>query len=111
MKNYDVIVVGGSYSCMAAALQLVRARRSVLVIDGGKRRNRTASHSHGFLAQDGVDPAVIAGTARTQLKAYPTLSWVDDLVVKASGARCFHCRSGGQRGLRRSPAASGDRRL
>lgn len=87
MKNYDVIVVGGSYSGMAAALQLVRARRRVLVIDGGKRRNRAASHSHGFLTQDGVAPAVIASTARTQLDAYPTLSWVDDLVVKVSGAR------------------------
>lgn len=87
MKNYDVIVIGGSYAGMAAALQLVRARRSVLVIDAGKRRNRAASHSHGFLSQDGADPAVIASTARTQLEAYPTLSWVDDLVVKASGSR------------------------
>lgn len=87
MKNYDVIVVGGSYAGMAAALQLVRARRSVLVIDAGKRRNRAASHSHGFLSQDGADPAVIASMARTQLEAYPTLSWVDDLVVKASGSR------------------------
>lgn len=87
MKNYDVIVVGGSYAGMAAALQLVRARRSVLVIDAGKRRNRAASHSHGFLSQDGADPAVIARTARTQLETYPTLSWVDDLVVKASGSR------------------------
>ncbi|MDR7068072.1 thioredoxin reductase [Pseudoxanthomonas japonensis] len=87
MKNYDVIVVGGSYAGMAAALQLVRARRSVLVIDAGKRRNRAASRSHGFLSQDGADPAVIASTARAQLEAYPTLSWVDDLVVKASGSR------------------------
>lgn len=87
MKNYDVIVVGGSYAGMAAALQLVRARRSVLVIDAGKRRNRAASRSHGFLSQDGADPAVIASTARTQLEAYPTLSWVDDLAVKASGSR------------------------
>jgi thioredoxin reductase len=87
MKNYDVIVVGGSYAGMAAALQLVRARRRVLVIDEGKRRNRAASHSHGFLSQDGEDPAVIASTARTQLEAYPTLSWVDDLAVKASGSR------------------------
>lgn len=87
MKNYDVIVIGGSYAGMAAALQLVRTRRVVLVIDAGKRRNRAASHSHGFLSQDGADPAVIASTARTQLEAYPTLSWVDDLVVKASGSR------------------------
>src|SRR5690606_27032268 len=53
--RYDVIVIGGGYAGMAAALQLVRARRSVLVIDAGERRNRFASHSHGFLGQDGVD--------------------------------------------------------
>lgn len=87
MKNYDVIVIGGSYAGMAAALQLVRARRNVLVIDEGKRRNRAATHSHGFLTQDGADSAVMASTARAQLEAYPTLSWAEDLVVSASGAR------------------------
>ena len=55
--HYDVIVIGGSYAGMAAALQLLRARKSVLVIDAGERRNRSASHSYGFLGQDGVDPA------------------------------------------------------
>ncbi len=47
--HYDVIVVGGSYAGMAASLQLLRARRTVLVIDAGRRRNRFTSHSHGFL--------------------------------------------------------------
>lgn len=110
MKDYDVIVVGGSYAGMAAALQLVRARRSVLIIDAGKRRNRAASDSHGFLSQDGADPAVIASTARTQLETYPTLSWVDDLVVKAFGSRdAFSVeRAGGEvYGARRLLLATG----
>lgn len=85
--EYDVIVIGGSYSGMAAALQLLRARRTVLVIDGGRRRNRSASHSHGFLGQDGVDPAVIARDARVQLEAYPTLTWIDGHAVDASGEK------------------------
>ncbi len=33
---FDVIVVGGSYAGMAAALQLVRAWRRVVVIDAGR---------------------------------------------------------------------------
>lgn len=82
---HDVIVIGGSYAGMAAALQLLRARRRVLVIDGGRRRNRAASHSHGFLAQDGADPAAIAAAARHQLEAYPTLSWHDDEAIAAGG--------------------------
>jgi thioredoxin reductase len=84
--KHDVIIVGGSYSGMAAALQLLRARRSVLIIDGGKRRNRSASRSHGFLGQDGVDPAELARVAREQLAAYPTLTWLDGEVEQAAGA-------------------------
>lgn len=69
---HDVIIVGGSYAGLAAALQLVRARRRVLVIDAGVRRNRNASHSHGFLGQDGRDPAEIAAKGRAEVLAYPT---------------------------------------
>jgi len=35
--KHDVIVIGGSYAGMAAALQPVRARRTVLVIDAGAK--------------------------------------------------------------------------
>jgi thioredoxin reductase len=84
--KHDVIIIGGSYSGMAAALQLLRARRSVLIIDGGKRRNRSAGHSHGFLGQDGVDPAELARVARAQLESYPTLTWLDGEVERAAGA-------------------------
>ncbi|MGV1870480.1 NAD(P)/FAD-dependent oxidoreductase [Agrobacterium rosae] len=73
---YDVIIIGGSYAGLSAALQLGRARRSVLVIDEGLRRNRFASHSHGFITQDGVNPAVIAATARSQVAQYPTVQWL-----------------------------------
>lgn len=83
--QHDVIVIGGSYAGMAATLQLVRARRSVRVIDAGERRNRFASHSHGFLGQDGVPPHEIAATARRQLQAYPTLSWQEARVKAIAG--------------------------
>jgi thioredoxin reductase len=83
--HYDVIAIGGSYAGMAASLQLVRARRSVLVIDAGERRNRFASHSHGFLGQDGADAGEIAANARRQLETYPTLSWIEGRVEGVSG--------------------------
>ncbi len=83
---HDVIVVGGSYAGLAAALQLARARRRVAIVDAGQRRNRFATHSHGFLTQDGVDPAVIAATARDQVLAYPTVAWHRGEVTAAFGA-------------------------
>ncbi|MEQ8480338.1 MAG: NAD(P)/FAD-dependent oxidoreductase [Hoeflea sp.] len=84
---HDVIIVGGSYAGMAAALQLLRARRDVKVIDAGERRNRFAGFSHGFLGQDGVGAAEIALSARRQLEAYPTLSWVDGRAVSVEGSK------------------------
>lgn len=84
---HDVIVIGGSYAGMAAALQLARARRKVLVIDAGQRRNRFASHSHGFLGQDGIDPARIWADARDQLLAYPTVDWIHGTAGDIAGQR------------------------
>ncbi|AMN80449.1 NAD(P)/FAD-dependent oxidoreductase [Pseudomonas azotoformans] len=82
---YDVIIVGGSYAGLSAGLQLARARRQVLVIDSGQRRNRFAATSHGFLGQDGQAPEMIAAEGRSQLMEYPTVTWVQDRVVQAKG--------------------------
>ena len=74
--SYDVIVIGGSFAGQSAAMQLARARRKVLVVDGGKPRNRFAETSHGFLGQDGRTPAAIIDEASRQLAAYPTVTQI-----------------------------------
>jgi thioredoxin reductase len=84
--QYDLIVVGGSFAGLSAATQVARARRRVLVIDGGLPRNRFAAHSHGFLGQDGRTPADILGDARRQLLAYPTATIVDAYAERAEAA-------------------------
>lgn len=76
MDRYDVIVVGGSFAGLSAAMQLARARRRLLLVDGGRPRNRFASTSHGFLGQDGVSPAGIMREGLTQLARYPTVDFV-----------------------------------
>ncbi|MBA1274181.1 NAD(P)/FAD-dependent oxidoreductase [Stutzerimonas azotifigens] len=80
---YDVIIIGGSYAGLSAGLPLARARRKVLVIDAGQRRNRFAAASHGFLTQDGVPPAEIAAEGRAQLMEYGSVDWVSAEAVKA----------------------------
>lgn len=83
--QFDSIIIGGSYAGLAAGLQLARARRRVLVIDAGRPRNRFASHSHGFLTQDGTPPAEIAAEARAQLMEYPTVEWQTGVVEAVTG--------------------------
>ncbi len=88
--EFDVIVVGGSYAGLSAAMQLARARRRVLVIDSGQRRNRYALHSHGFLTQDGSEASAIAAQGRAQLQAYPNVAWAEETAVAAAaGGDCF----------------------
>jgi thioredoxin reductase len=80
-ENYEVIITGGSYSGLAAAMALGRALRRVLVIDSGEPCNRQTPRSHNFLTQDGKTPKEIAILAKQQVKDYNTIEIVDDLVV------------------------------
>ncbi|MFG1225746.1 NAD(P)/FAD-dependent oxidoreductase [Xanthobacter wiegelii] len=74
MNQYDVVVVGGSFAGLSAAMQLARAQRRVLLVDAGHPRNRFAAASHGFLGQDGVAPAEIMRQGRDQLARYTTVA-------------------------------------
>jgi thioredoxin reductase len=78
---FDIIIIGGSYSGMAAAMALGRARRQVLIIDSGKPCNIQTSYSHNFLTQDGKTPAEIHTVARQQLAIYPTVTFLDALAI------------------------------
>jgi thioredoxin reductase len=71
---HDVIVIGGSFAGLSAAMQLARARQNVLLIDAGEPRNRFAVASHGFLGQDGRAPKAIVREAMCQLLAYPSVA-------------------------------------
>ncbi len=82
----DVIIIGGSFAGLAAALQLGRARRKVTVLDTGLPRNRFAGHSHGLLGHDHKPPLDILAEARRQLVRYPTIRLVNARADSVSGA-------------------------
>jgi thioredoxin reductase len=74
--RHDAIIIGGSFAGLSAAIYIARARRSVCIIDSGAPRNRFAPESHGFFAQDGSAPGAMLATARSQVAAYPTTTFV-----------------------------------
>lgn len=80
--QYDVAIIGGSYAGLAAAMPLARARRNVVIIDAGQRRNRFAEYSHGFLTRDGTKASEIAQIAKEQVLAYKTVQWEDGSVKR-----------------------------
>ncbi|CAM8272929.1 TPA: NAD(P)/FAD-dependent oxidoreductase [Klebsiella michiganensis] len=81
----DVIIIGGSFAGLAAALQLGRARRKVTVLDTDRPRNRFAGYSHGVLGHDHKPPLDILVEARQQLARYPTIGLVNARAESLSG--------------------------
>lgn len=82
----DAIIIGGSFAGLAAALQLGRARRKVIVLDTGLPRNRFGHHSHGVLGHDHKPPMDILSEARKQLARYPAIRLVNSRADSISGA-------------------------
>ncbi|MEV7168295.1 NAD(P)/FAD-dependent oxidoreductase [Streptomyces sp. NPDC093224] len=69
-ETYDAVVVGGGAAGLSGALTLVRARRSVLVVDSGSPRNAPAAHMHGYLGHDGESPAELLAKGRAEVSGY-----------------------------------------
>lgn len=79
--NFDVIIIGGSYAGLSAAMALGRSLRKVLIIDSGMPCNRQTPHSHNFITHDGEKPAVIAEKAKAQVLKYETVQFHEGLAV------------------------------
>jgi len=80
-KHVEVIIIGGSYAGLSAAMALGRSMRTTLIIDGGDPCNKQTPHSHNFITQDGETPAAIAKKAKDQVFKYPTVTFLQDIAV------------------------------
>ncbi|HEY8657216.1 MAG TPA: NAD(P)/FAD-dependent oxidoreductase [Candidatus Limnocylindria bacterium] len=86
-ESYDAVIVGGGPAGLSAALLLGRCRRRVIVIDSGVPRNRAARASHGLFTRDGASPAALLRRARSELRAYPTVTLRAGTAVRLEGTR------------------------
>ena len=99
----DVVIVGGSFAGLTAAMHLVRARRRVTILDTNLPRNRFAAGAHNVLGFDGAPPAEIRAKGLANVLAYPTARHVvaeavgiggvaDDFVIRTADAGLFPAR-------------------
>jgi len=79
--TFDVIIVGGSYSGLSAAMTLGRSLRKTLIIDSGLPCNRFTPHSHNFITHGGAVPQSIATAALEQVLKYKTVTFKSGLAV------------------------------
>ncbi len=75
IEHFDVIIIGGSYAGLSAAMSLGRALRKVLIVDSGNPSNKQTPQSHNFLTRDGESPAEIASKGKEEVMKYPSVSF------------------------------------
>ncbi len=82
-EKFEVIIIGGSYAGLSAAMALGRSLRNVLIIDGESPCNRFTPHSHNFITHDGEVPHLIAQKAIDQVLEYDTIKMIKDFAIHA----------------------------
>ena len=83
-KHFDVIIIGGSYSGLAAGMALGRALRHVLIIDSEEPCNKQTPYSHNFITHDGKTPREIASLSKHQVEKYKTVTILNGLATKGN---------------------------
>ncbi|OCA69894.1 pyridine nucleotide-disulfide oxidoreductase [Chryseobacterium contaminans] len=102
-KNFEVIIIGGSYAGLSAGMSLGRSLRNVLIVNEGKPCNSQTPYSHNFITHDGKVPKEIASLAKADVEQYKTVEFyngsvtkliksADGFEVKLSSGERFHAK-------------------
>lgn len=70
MLRLEIAIVGGGPAGLSAGIGLVRAHRSVMILDSNRPRHSATLESHGFLTRDGAPPIKLRKIGRAEFEAY-----------------------------------------
>lgn len=100
-KIYDVVIIGGGYAGLSAALWLGRFRRSAIVLSAGPSRNAASHVIHGYPGYDGDNPAKLLSKIHHEAARYGTDS-ADAKVTRIQKRKAyFVCQTSDQQYLAR----------
>ncbi len=74
MSDVEVVVIGAGPAGLAAALNLARANRQVVVVDSNRPRHAVSLKSHGFITRDGISPLEFRRLGREEIEGYENVT-------------------------------------
>ncbi|MFC3199994.1 NAD(P)/FAD-dependent oxidoreductase [Parapedobacter deserti] len=78
----DVIIIGGSFAGLSAALALARSGRSVAVFDNDDACNKSSEKAYNILTNDGLSPQEIKSKAIKNVMNYKSASFYTKTVSR-----------------------------
>lgn len=84
MDGIDVIIVGGSFSGLSAALALARSGRRVFVFDDNNACNKSSEKAYNILTNDGLSPAEIKFKAIADVVKYKLAEFYATTIARVS---------------------------
>lgn len=86
--HYEVLIIGGGFAGLSAAIWLGRFHRSTAIISKGPTRNASSSMMHGYPGFDGRSPAELLKRMQVEAAGYGTTSievWADSVKKTQDG--------------------------
>ena len=84
MIEAEVVVIGAGPAGLAVALNLVRARRRVVLFDSNRPRHAVSLSSHGFITRDGTTPLEFRRLGREEVEGYDEATVLSATVTDVS---------------------------
>jgi thioredoxin reductase len=80
-KSFDVIIIGGSYAGLSAALVLGKFYRHVLIIDSGHASSMKVQNTGSYINHETANSVVILKRAKQEALKYKTVKFTHDKVI------------------------------
>ena len=97
--TFDVAVIGAGYAGLSSVLLFGRYLIKAIIFDGGRTRNYTTKHVHGYLGFENASPTCLLKKSHEDVARYTSVRKVEERVTNIRKDRAYFTVSTRKRSL------------